>query len=346
MLIKSLNATVTRLESQSQQPSVDPDINDRVGTLEELSKLRMAPTCEHLSMYGVSKSGSYNINLNKNAIGANPVEVHCNFTMMTTEVLPVSTQPVVIDNCAGSGCFTHDVDYLASLSQLEELIDLSVECTQDITFDCNSAALELNDLSLGAWIDRHGRSHHFFDGSNPEEHTCKCGTEENCISSHLKCNCNAKRPEWMQDVGTITCMDLLPIKSFTYGPLELDLEQAKVTIGSLKCKGLKVINDDVFLKPVGPPGERGVVGAPGTPGQRGQQGEKGVTGAPGPSGQRGPRGEKGVTGALGNDVRFSLTPVEEAVAPTKCPAEGRGCPVNELFVHRQLGDDRKQCTWS
>ena len=138
-LIERLSATVTRLETQSQQPSVDPEINDRVETLEELSKLRMAPTCEHLAMYGISKSGSYNINLNEDALGAKPVEVHCNFTTMTTEIMPVSRQPVEIEKCSGSGCFTHDVEYLATLSQLEELVDLSIECTQDITFDCNSA---------------------------------------------------------------------------------------------------------------------------------------------------------------------------------------------------------------
>jgi len=51
-------------------------------------------------------------------------------------------------------------------------------------------------------------------------------------------------------------------------------------------------------------------------------------------------------GSAHNDITFSVTPVREAVAPVQCPAEGQGCPVNELFVHRQIGEDRKQCTFS
>ena len=72
----------------------------------------------------------------------------------------------------------------------------------------------------------------------------------------------------MKDYGTITNMDLLPIMGFNNGPLEFELEQAKVTIGPLKCKGLKQISD-AFLKPVGPPGlpgprvGLGPVGSPG-----------------------------------------------------------------------------------
>ena len=204
-----------------------------------MSKLRMAPTCEHLSMYGITKSGIYNINLNKDALGGKPVEVYCNFTTMTTELMHDSKESVDIEKCSSPECSKYDVNYLASTEQLQELIDLSVECMQDITFDCHSAPLEHNDVSLASWIGRDGQQYRFFDGSNPEEHTCKCGTEENCIYSHLNCNCNAKRPAWMQDSGTITNMDLLPIMGFNYGPLEFELEQAKVTIGALKCRGLK-----------------------------------------------------------------------------------------------------------
>ena len=123
-----------------------------------------------------------------------------------------------------------------------------------------------------------------FDGSNPEEHTCKCGTDENCIYPHLTCNCNAKKPVWMQDSGTITNMDLLPIMGFNYGPLEFELEQAKVTIGALKCRGLKT-KEDVFLMPVGPPGEKGspgLSGQPGIPGIAGPPGARGIQGLPGP----------------------------------------------------------------
>ena len=276
-LIERLNNEVTQLKSEGipNSSTMDPEINNRVETLEELSKLRLAPTCEHLSMYGITKSGTYHINLNKDELGAKPVEVYCNFTTMTTELMHDSKEPVSIGKCSSPGCSKHQIEYLASASQIQELLDLSVECMQDITFDCHSAPLEHNDVSLASWIGRTGQQHQFFDGSNPEEHTCKCGTDESCIYTHLNCNCNAKKPVWMQDSGTITNMDLLPIMGFNYGPLEFELEQAKVTIGALKCRGLKT-KEDVFLMPVGPPGEKGA------PGLSGQPGPPGARGLPGP----------------------------------------------------------------
>ena len=63
------------------------------------------------------------------------------------------------------------------------------------------------------------------------------GVNQTCIEPNLPCNCDAKIPEWQVDEGIITDKDLLPITEFAYGPLEYDLEEAKVSIGSLKCSG-------------------------------------------------------------------------------------------------------------
>ena len=54
----------------------------------------------------------------------------------------------------------------------------------------------------------------------------------------LDCNCDAKSPIWVFDSGRITAKDLLPIQSFSYGPLIYDLERANVTIGRLTCSGM------------------------------------------------------------------------------------------------------------
>ena len=60
---------------------------------------------------------------------------------------------------------------------------------------------------------------------------------QTCIEPNLSCNCDAKLPDWQVDEGIITDKNLLPITEFAYGPLEYDLEEAKVSIGSLKCSG-------------------------------------------------------------------------------------------------------------
>merc|ERR1711860_168853 len=89
-------------------------------------------------------------------------------------------------------------------------------------------------------------------------------------------------------------MDLLPIIGFNYGPLELELEKAKVTIGPLKCRELKV-KEDVFLKPVGPPGQDG---SPGSPGRAGLPGRPGNPGIDGPRGLPGAKRSSVIFGAI------------------------------------------------
>ena len=60
---------------------------------------------------------------------------------------------------------------------------------------------------------------------------------QTCVEPNLPCNCDAKLPDWQVDEGMITDKDLLPITEFAYGPLEYDLEKAKVSIGNLRCSG-------------------------------------------------------------------------------------------------------------
>ena len=48
-------------------------------------------------------------------------------------------------------------------------------------------------------------------------------------------NCDFKNPEKFSDVATITQMDLLPIKSVSYGPITYEFQAANATIGPLTC---------------------------------------------------------------------------------------------------------------
>ena len=74
-----------------------------------------------------------------------------------------------------------------------------------------------------------------------------------CVEPQLPCNCNAKLPEWQFDEGIITDKNLLPITQFSYGPLEYDLEEAKVSIGSLKCSGSIGSTGAIQSMPLPPP---------------------------------------------------------------------------------------------
>ena len=91
---------------------------------------------------------------------------------------------------------------------------------QSITFACFLAPLKYNGVHHGWWKDRLGNPQH-------------CD----------ECQCNSKRPEWMEDEIGTQDLDMLPMKSFVYGPLEYDMEKANVSIGRLSCFGLKDSSD-------------------------------------------------------------------------------------------------------
>ena len=76
---------------------------------------------------------------------------------------------------------------------------------------------------------------------------------QTCIEPNLPCNCDAKLPDWQVDEGIITDKDLLPITEFAYGPLEYDLEEAKVSIGSLKCSGGSLGSANIINLQLPPP---------------------------------------------------------------------------------------------
>ena len=57
-------------------------------------------------------------------------------------------------------------------------------------------------------------------------------------ASKESCNCDAQVPLWAQDLGIITAIELLPISSLLYGPLQFEIEQANFTLGPLKCSGM------------------------------------------------------------------------------------------------------------
>ena len=83
-------------------------------------------------------------------------------------------------------------------------MSLSQGCKQSITFRCFLARMKYNGVHNGWWTDRLG---------NPQY----CN----------ECQCNSKRPEWMEDEIGTEDLNSLPIKSFVYGPLEYNMEKAK-----------------------------------------------------------------------------------------------------------------------
>ena len=225
------------------------EVNDKTGELssvmtqpmimamkEAANILRSSRTCQDLANLGITQSGRYKIDPD-GPEKERPIEVYCNFTTNTTEIAHNQTNEVEIEKNLSFGV---NFDYQVPMGQVQALIDLSEDCEQSIRFDCFLAPLmSLGNEPKGSWKDQNGNERTFFHGNldtaNP--HQCQCGVDQTCVVPKLPCNCDAKLPDWQVDEGTITDKNFLPMTGFTYGPMKYDLEQARISIGSLKCSG-------------------------------------------------------------------------------------------------------------
>ena len=62
-----------------------------------------------------------------------------------------------------------------------------------------------------------------------------CNNNKHPLTNLQSNNCDFKNPEKFSDVATITQMDLLPIKSVSYGPITYEFQAANATLGPLIC---------------------------------------------------------------------------------------------------------------
>ena len=217
--------------------SLDKFINATDDKPEPLSK-----SCHELAEKGasLSDSGMYNIDPDGESIGQDPIQVYCDFETNSTQILHDKEEMIEIEKCSGIGCAVYDLTYQAPLAQISALISLSENCYQDLSFGCFLAPLQFEGEDNGFWTDNNGDNQAFFNGAHPGQHICACGEDQTCGDARvdLVCNCDQKSPVWTSDDGRITAKDLLPIKSFHYGPLKYDVERANITVGRLTCSGI------------------------------------------------------------------------------------------------------------
>lgn len=244
----TVGTTTTTTESPTTTP--DESVQERLDHLEELSKIHTLRSCHEYDEYGINTSGRYFIDPDGPLVGIEPFEVQCNFEDHSTEILhDHDGQTVVVDHCTEPhDCFRLDLAYPTKMEQMVALIDLSENCTQDITFNCFLAPLSVNGEAIGTWVNRNGGNESYFTGSNSGTHMCECGLTQTCSDSEHNnvCNCDASElPIEQNDSGIITDVSELPIMGFNYGDLlEYPDQYASILIGRLKCKGKKPLQPE------------------------------------------------------------------------------------------------------
>ena len=220
------------------------------GPMSELLKqaaknLDAAKNCQELANLGMTDSGTYRLDPDGQDRGAGPISVRCDFSDNSTEIVHDQSSEIIFDGkCQSLGCEVVSLDYQVPESQIKALMNSSEECQQSIRFDCFLAPLTaFKKHDNGYWSSFDSTRHTFFHGFRDEvsPHFCQCGINGTCVEPMLDCNCDANLPTWQTDEGVIEDTDVLPITEFGYGPLEYELQEAKVSIGSLKCFGTTTV---------------------------------------------------------------------------------------------------------
>ena len=134
----------------------------KVDYLMQVSKLNVAKGCQDLKNHGVTASGNYNVDYDEKHMGLGPIQVFCNFEKNTTEIGHDQESEVTIETCSHENCLDLNITYNSNMEQIQNLISQSLECYQDITFNCKKAPLKLNDVSFARWFDVHCKSYFYF----------------------------------------------------------------------------------------------------------------------------------------------------------------------------------------
>ena len=85
------------------------------------------------------------------AINLPPIQAYCDFengqTVVGFEGL-IDNHVTINTQCIGQACFQHFFNYAAPISQIAELVKLSGECSQQISFNCKSTPLSVSISKL------------------------------------------------------------------------------------------------------------------------------------------------------------------------------------------------------
>ena len=216
---------------------------ERISKIEEITKTLALRSCQEYKEFGITTPGVYYIDPDGRWGKGAPFQVLCNFEYGITEIMHDQEDKIEIPHCPDEMCYQLSLGYPTTKEQLTSLIDLSATCTQQIQFDCYLAPLYMNNKPVGAWLNREGKDEFYFAGSHHGYHVCDCGINASCSNTEgvHYCNCDSKKPEYQIDSGIITNMSALPITGFKYGNFQFPSQTASISVGSLKCSGIKPI---------------------------------------------------------------------------------------------------------
>ncbi|CAG0885542.1 unnamed protein product [Darwinula stevensoni] len=236
------NEVHMKLEGESLKSLIENTVEDRLQYLEAITRQITPPTCATLGNLGVTRTGTYLVDPDGVLRGEPPIKVLCDMETdpASTIIHHDSMENTEIDHCPDEGCYIRNINYDASMKQMQALIEQSESCEQEIRYECFSAPLRASNIDYAWWMDRHGEPQYYWVGSHAGEHLCSCGLTDDsieCIDPDLPCNCDAEAPLEELDEGAITNGTALPITQLRFGGLQFDAQKANHTLRGLVCRG-------------------------------------------------------------------------------------------------------------
>uniref|UniRef100_A0A6Q2ZBP8 Contactin associated protein-like 5a n=1 Tax=Esox lucius TaxID=8010 RepID=A0A6Q2ZBP8_ESOLU len=130
-------------------------------------------------------------------------------------------------------------NYTASLEQLRTLIGRSKHCQQEVVYSCRKSRLfnTWDGTPLSWWLDWSGGKQTYWGGSEPAVQQCSCSLAENCIDMNYFCNCDADSHSWVNDTGSLSYKDHLPLTEIVIGDTNRSGSAAVFSVSSLQCSG-------------------------------------------------------------------------------------------------------------
>ncbi|CAL8278638.1 unnamed protein product [Lota lota] len=196
-------------------------------------------SCEEVMHLGKA-SGSYWVDPD----GSGPLQalrVSCDLTEGTvwTSVKNNLSPQTAVTTLDQEGKAVLRLDYNMTTEQVYAVTSGADFCEQHIAYACRMSRL-LNTPD-GApytwWVGRANEKHLYWGGSGPGIQKCACGIERNCTSAKHYCNCDADQRQWREDAGLLVYKDHLPVSQVVVGDTSRAGSEAKLTVGSLRCRG-------------------------------------------------------------------------------------------------------------
>ena len=203
--------------------------------------VKFPETCSIVKQSICDASGDYVIDPD-GELGEDPFTVYCNMTdkggVGVTIVSHDSESRILVKGIEAQGGYRRDIHYIgASLSQIEGLTEVAVNCQQFIRYECYHSILRVHETNrYGWWVSRDGESMTYWGGATTRG--CACGVTDSCDNRSKLCNCDQNDKVWREDSGLLTNKLHLPVSQLRFGDTGHPPEKGYHTLGKLECYGM------------------------------------------------------------------------------------------------------------